>query len=135
MEKIRNRIREEREARSMTLTQLSEASGISKSTLSRYEHGGDAPTSALQKVAEVMDIPTTQLLVESKESEDGTVLGSDILAQLAATQQKLLFCLYCYDISRAKQRFYHAIILMLCAVLVYILVDRFCFPDGLLFRD
>ena len=102
MEKIRNRIREEREARSMTLAQLSEASGISKSTLSRYEHGGDAPTSALQKVAEVMGIPPTQLLVEPPEGEEEAVPGSYILSQLAATQQKLLFCLYCYDISRTK---------------------------------
>lgn len=46
----------------MTLSDLADASGVSASSLSRYERGCDVPASALQRIAEAMDVDRSVLL-------------------------------------------------------------------------
>ena len=46
----------------MTLKDLAEVSGLSESSLSRYERGGDVPASALQRIADAMDTEKGLLL-------------------------------------------------------------------------
>ena len=46
----------------MTLNELSDASGVSVSSLSRYERGCDVPSSALHRIADAMDTDSAVLL-------------------------------------------------------------------------
>lgn len=62
MEPVKNRIRTERRARGMTLKDLADVSGLSESSLSRYERGGDVPASALQRIADAMETEKSVLL-------------------------------------------------------------------------
>ena len=62
LETCENRIRSERLSRGMTLNELSDASGVSVSSLSRYERGCDVPSSALHRIADAMDTDSAVLL-------------------------------------------------------------------------
>lgn len=46
----------------MTLNELSDASGVSVASLSRYERGCDVPSSALHRIADAMDTDSAVLL-------------------------------------------------------------------------
>ena len=120
----------------MTLLQLAEASGISRSSLSRYEREGDVPRSALQHIADALNIPVSQLLVEPLESFEPpeSEASRALYAQLNKTQQTLVYYMLCLDLARVKLRSAVVIIALLLAVLAYILLDRFVFPDALLFQ-
>ena len=62
LETCENRIRSYRLSRGMTLNELSDASGVSVSSLSRYERGCDVPSSALHRIADAMDTDSALLL-------------------------------------------------------------------------
>jgi transcriptional regulator with XRE-family HTH domain len=64
------RLRAVRERRQTTLAQLSSASGISVSTLSRLESGGRRPTlELLLRLARAHDLPVDELLTEPPVSD------------------------------------------------------------------
>jgi transcriptional regulator with XRE-family HTH domain len=64
------RLRAVREQRQTTLAQLSQASGVSVSTLSRLESGGRKPTlELLLRLARAHDIPVDELLAEPPTSD------------------------------------------------------------------
>src|ERR1022692_1334180 len=64
------RLRVVRERRQATLAQLSQASGISVSTLSRLESGGRKPTlELLLRLARAHDMPVDELLTEPPTSD------------------------------------------------------------------
>jgi transcriptional regulator with XRE-family HTH domain len=64
------RLRAVRERRQATLAQLSQASGVSVSTLSRLESGGRKPTlELLLRLARAHDMPVDELLTERPTSD------------------------------------------------------------------
>jgi len=64
------RLRAVREGRQATLAQLSQASGVSVSTLSRLESGGRKPTlELLLRLARAHDMPVDELLTETPTSD------------------------------------------------------------------
>jgi transcriptional regulator with XRE-family HTH domain len=64
------RLRAVREQRQATLAQLSQASGVSVSTLSRLESGGRKPTlELLLRLARAHDMPVDELLAEPSTSD------------------------------------------------------------------
>jgi transcriptional regulator with XRE-family HTH domain len=64
------RLRAVREQRQTTLTRLSQASGVSVSTLSRLESGGRKPTlELLLRLARAHDMPVGELLTERPTSD------------------------------------------------------------------
>jgi transcriptional regulator with XRE-family HTH domain len=64
------RLRAVREQRQATLAQLSQASGVSVSTLSRLESGGRKPTlELLLRLARAHDMPVGELLTEPPTSD------------------------------------------------------------------
>lgn len=64
------RLRAVRERRQATLAQLSQASGVSVSTLSRLESGGRKPTlEVLLRLARAHDMPVDELLTERPISD------------------------------------------------------------------
>lgn len=64
------RLRAVREQRQTTLAQLSQASGVSVSTLSRLESGGRKPTlELLLRLARAYDIPVDELLTKPPTSD------------------------------------------------------------------
>jgi transcriptional regulator with XRE-family HTH domain len=64
------RLRTVREQRQATLTQLSQASGVSVSTLSRLESGGRKPTlELLLRLARAHNMPVDELLTEPPTSD------------------------------------------------------------------
>jgi transcriptional regulator with XRE-family HTH domain len=64
------RLRAVREQRQVTLAQLSQASGVSVSTLSRLESGGRKPTlELLLRLARAHDMPVDELLTEPPTSD------------------------------------------------------------------
>lgn len=70
MESTENRIRDERQSRGLTLSELSDASGVSVSSLSRYERGGDVPVSALRRIADAMDTDASSLVKSDPDVAD-----------------------------------------------------------------
>lgn len=81
MESTENRIRDERQSRGLTLSELSDASGVSVSSLSRYERGGDVPVSALRRIADAMDTDASSLV--------NMACVADLEQQLSFAQEQL----------------------------------------------
>lgn len=84
MESTENRIRDERQSRGLTLSELSDASGVSVSSLSRYERGGDVPVSALRRIADAMDTDASSLV----KSDPDMACISDLEQQLSCMQEQ-----------------------------------------------
>ena len=84
MESTENRIRDERQSRGLTLSELSDASGVSVSSLSRYERGGDAPVSALRRIADAMDTDASSLV----KSDPDMACVADLEQQLFCMQEQ-----------------------------------------------
>lgn len=85
MESTENRIRDERQSRGLTLSELSDASGVSVSSLSRYERGGDVPVSALRRIADAMDTDASSLV----KSDPDMAYVADLEQQLSFAQEQL----------------------------------------------
>ncbi len=84
MESTENRIRDERQSRGLTLSELSDASGVSVSSLSRYERGGDVPVSALRRIADAMDTDASSLV----KSDPDMACVADLEQQLFCMQEQ-----------------------------------------------
>ena len=73
------RLRVVRERRQATLAQLSQASGISVSTLSRLESGGRKPTlELLLRLARAHEVPVDELISGVKASVAIKIFGDDL---------------------------------------------------------
>lgn len=129
-----NQIRTERERAGVTLEKLSAETGIPLSSLARYQDSEHVPMSAMAKIADVLDIPISALM-EKREIPDGEKLTYDQLSlQLQSSQQRNIFEATRYE---GLQRSYHwaiAIVVVLSLFLIYVIVDRFFFPNAGLFR-
>ena len=129
-----NFIREERARSGMTLEKLAVKTGIPMSTLSRYQDSSDVPVAALQKIADALDVPMSALL-SKRELPDGDKLTYDQLClQLQATQQTLIYKCMRFDSLRRSHHWACSLVFILAVFVVYILVDRFAFPDAGLFH-
>lgn len=128
-------IREERERAGLSLTQLSLKTGIPISTLSRYQNGGDVPASALQKIAAVLELPISALMLRREMPEDGKLTYAQIDLQRQALQQQNLFLAFRYESLHRAHRLLSFVCLLLMLFLLYVLIDRFGFPNAGLFHE
>lgn len=63
MEDVKMLIKEARERKGLSQTELAERLGVTKATVSGYETGASSPTvSTLQKIAKALDIPLKIIL-------------------------------------------------------------------------
>lgn len=130
----RNYIREERERAGVTLTALSEQTGIPLSTLSRYQNGAEVPVSALARIADVLDVPVSALLVRRQLPEDDRLTYDQLCLQLQRLQQDLVVKCMQLDSLRRSHHWASVLIFVLLVFLVYVLIDRFAFPNAGLFH-
>lgn len=134
MENVQNFIRDERERAGLSLTELSEKTGIPISTLSRYQNGSDVPSSALQKIADELQIPMSSLLHQRQIAEGDRLTYEQLNLQLQAAQQRSILDAMRYDNLKNSYRWALIMIFVLAVFFIYILIDRFAFPDGGIFR-
>jgi len=87
-----------RASRNMSLRQLSELSGLSKTTLSDLEHGYKNPSfETVEKIARAFDLTTTRLVSETASAEELVEAvkncGSDLLEGLSKSEEliKILY--------------------------------------------
>lgn len=130
----RNYIREERERAGVTLTALSEQSGIPMSTLSRYQNGAEVPMSALQKIADVLNIPVSALLSRRQLPEDDKLTYDQLCLQLQSAQQRIVLDTMRYSSLKRAYRWSLVLVVVLAIFVIYAMIDRFVFPDGGIFR-
>lgn len=134
MENVQNFIRDERERAGLSLTELSEKTGIPISTLSRYQNGSDVPSSALQKIADELQIPMSSLLHQRQIAEGDRLTYEQLNLQLQAAQQRSILDAMRYDNLKNSYRWALIMIFVLAVFFIYILIDRFAFPDDGIFR-
>ena len=134
MENVQNFIRNERERAGISLTELSLKTGIPISTLSRYQNGSEVPASALQKIADELHVPMSALLHQRQIADGDKLTYEQLNLQLQAAQQRNVMDVMRYDKLKSSYRWAQAMIFVLSVFLIYVLIDRFVFPDGGLFR-
>ena len=134
MENVQNFIRDERERAGLSLTELSAKTGIPISTLSRYQNGSDVPSSALQKIADELQVPMSALLQQRQIAEGDKLTYEQLNLQLQAAQQRSIMDAVRYDNLKNSHRWSLTVIFILAVFLAYILIDRFVFPNGGIFR-
>lgn len=129
-----NQIRAERERAGLTLEQLSEQTNIPRSTLSRYQDSERVPMDAMQKIADALNLPISALMTK-RELPDGDKLSYDqVSLQLQSTQQTNVYLSMLYDGQLRTNRLLRVIAIILALFLLYILVDRFGFPNAGIFH-
>lgn len=134
MENVQNFIRAERERANMSLTTLAAKTGIPISTLSRYQNGADVPSTALQKIADALQVPVSALL-SKRQIADGDKLSYEQLSmELQSAQQRSVMDAMRYDKLKSSFHWALIVIFILACFLAYILIDRFVFPNGGIFR-
>lgn len=62
MTEVFNNIRAECARRRMSLREMTEIIGVERKTFYNWESKGDLPVSALNKIADVLNVPTDKLL-------------------------------------------------------------------------
>ena len=67
MVEVFDNIRAECARRRMSLSEMTEIIGIERKTFYNWENKGDLPVSALNKIADVLNVPTDKLLGLSGE--------------------------------------------------------------------
>lgn len=129
-----NQIRAERERAGLTLEQLSEQTNIPRSTLSRYQDSERVPMDAMQKIADVLNLPVSALMTK-REIPDGDKLSYDqVNLQLQAAQQYGVYMSTICDALHRTNRLLRIIAVMLFVFIVYIFIDRFAFPTAGIFH-
>lgn len=129
-----NQIRAERERAHLTLQQLAEKTGIPLSTLSHYQNSERVPMDAMQRIADALNLPISALMTR-RELPDGDKLSYDqVSLQLQATQQTNVYLSMLYDGQLRTNRLLRIIAIILALFLLYILVDRFGFPNDGIFH-
>lgn len=134
MENVQNFIKDERERAGLSLTELSAKTGIPISTLSRYQNGSDVPSSALQKIADELQVPMSALLQQRQIADDGKLTYEQLNLQLQAAQQRSIMDAMRYDNLKNSHRWALTVIFILAVFLIYVLIDRFMFPNDGIFR-
>lgn len=129
-----NQIRSERERAGVTLEKLAEETGISASTLSRYQDSEHIPLSALQKIANALNLPVTALTTKREIPEDDKLTYDQVNLQLQATQQRNVYLATICDGQNKIIRGLNRLTIILLLFLIYVIVDRFFFPGAGIFR-
>lgn len=129
-----NQIRSERERAGVTLEKLAEETGISVSTLSRYQDSEHIPLSALQKIANALNLPVTALTTKREIPEDDKLTYDQVNLQLQATQQRNVYLATICDGQNKIIRGLNRLTIILLLFLIYVIVDRFFFPGAGIFR-
>lgn len=129
-----NYIRAERSRAGLTLEKLSEKTAIPISTLSRYQDSADVPFSALQKIADALSLPVSALMVKRELPEGDKLTYDQVTLQLQATQQRNVYLALLCDGQRKMNKLLSIIAAILILFLVYVIIDRFAFPNGGLFH-
>lgn len=127
-----NQIRAERERAGVTLEKLAEKTGIPQTTLHRYQNSENVPYAALQKIADALNLPVSALTTKREIPEDDKLTYDQVNLQLQATQQRNVYLATICDGQRKMNKLLTVIAIILVIFLVYVIIDRFCFPsDGL----
>lgn len=99
-------LKELRTERNLTMGQLSNISGISKSMLSEIERGGSNPTiNTLWKIANGLNVPYTKLM-EGIEKEATVIRKSEAVMQTDETEHYRVYCYYRNTPVRNFELFY-----------------------------
>lgn len=137
-----NKIRLERERAGLTQEQLAEKSGLSTSTISRHESSDHVPLEALQKIANALNLPVSALTSKREIPESERLTYDQVYLQLQATQQHNIYlAMICdrlnetKDLLKQKTKLLRVIAIILALFLVYIMIDRFVFPNAGLFHQ
>ena len=81
-----------RDAKNLTLQEMAEKSGLTKSYLSRIENSQRDPTiSALEKISLALDIPLNLLILLSEDEDDKNNRFNDINEILKSTIMDVLY--------------------------------------------
>lgn len=129
-----NQIRAERNRAGMTLEKLAAETGIPTSTLSRYQDSENVPYAALQKIADVLNLPVSALMYK-RQIPDGDKLTYDQLnLELQASQQYGVYITVRHESQRKLSRVCLFVITVFAAMFLYILIDRFGFPNAGVFH-
>lgn len=129
-----NQIRVERERAGLTLEQLSQKTGIPTTTLFRYQSNDNVSFTALQKIADALNLPVTALTTKREIPENGKLTYDQVNLQLQATQQQNIYLAILCDGQKKSNKQRMVIIVVLVLFLVYVIVDRFFFPGEGIFR-
>lgn len=140
--KNKNQIRAERERAGLTLEKLAEKSGIPTTTLFRYQDSDHVPLEALQKIADALRLPVSALTSKREIPESERLTYDQVYLQLQATQQHNIYlAMICdrlnetKDLLKQKTKLLRVIAIILALFLVYIMIDRFVFPNAGLFHQ
>lgn len=129
-----NQIRVERNRAGMTLEKLAAETGIPTSTLSRYQDSENVPYSALQKIADALNLPVSALMYQ-RQLPDGDKLTYDQLnLELQASQQYGVYITVRHESQRKISRLCLFVIAVFAVMFLYILIDRFGFPNAGIFQ-
>lgn len=133
-QKNHNQIRMERERAGITLEKLAEKTGLSVSTLSRYQDSDHVPYVAMQKIADALNLPVSAIMSEREIPEDDKLTYDQVNLQLQATQQHNIYLATLCDGQDKIIRALRKIAILLVLFLVYVIIDRFLFPNDGLFH-
>ena len=86
-------IKELRDGRGMSLKELSDATGISKSTLQRYETGTTKkiPVDAIKKLESVFGVSLEEQELSTQDKQDISVMLENVLGQLCRKDAAVMF--------------------------------------------
>ncbi len=129
-----NKIREEREKAGLTLSRLAAKTGIPISTLGRYQDSEDVPVSALQKISDALNLPMSALMIGHEIPEDDKLSYEQLNLQIQALQQHAIYAAMRFDSLCRQHRLLRIITIILAIFILYILVDRFGFPNDGIFH-
>lgn len=129
-----NQIRAERNRVGMTLEKLAAETGIPTSTLSRYQDSENVPYAALQKIADALNLPVSALMYKRQLPEGDKLTYDQLNLELQASQQYGVYITVRHESQRKFSRFCLFVIAIFAVIFLYILVDRFGFPNAGIFQ-
>jgi transcriptional regulator with XRE-family HTH domain len=103
---IGKRIRELREAKGLTQTQLQHRSGMIRNDISRIENGHRVPTlESITRIANALEVPLYQIFLDPTEahSDSGCSLRNAKIREAAKFDEKLREALSKMDASQRRQ--------------------------------
>lgn len=129
-----NQIRAERTRAGLTLENLAERSGIPLSTLARYQDSEYVPMVSMQKIADALHIPVSALMSKRELPESDRLTYHQVNLELQSSQQSNIYFAMICDRLHHSNRLLRIIVALLAVFLLYIMVDRFIFPNAGLFH-
>ena len=107
---LQENIRNFRKERGLTQEELAIRTNVVRQTVSKWEKGLSVPDAdLLQQVADVLEVPVSQLLGEQKETEQGR---NEIAEQLSRINEQLAIR------NRRAKRIWRVLCILLCSALV-----------------